>query len=315
MTTLVELIAKRHEGSGWQVFTELPNGTGGRSTRRADAVAIGLWPSHKYEIHGYEIKHDRGDVRRELKDIAKSDAIGRYCDYWSLVVSDLSIIKDLLIPPAWGVLVPERGELDLRGTGRPALAARSRLRVHRKPSKRKATPISRTFAAAMFQNMGKMWVTRATHAQVLERVRELETPRGQTANDDAPVDWHYELVRLRESVARFERDSGVTLSDGTRHTPWQFGYIGEAVRIVLAAHAQRSRTAQNVSMLEHIAGNARALADHVTREAATLRAVLEALNAPQETPETPDTAEANAVPPASADREAVADLAEQVQAP
>jgi hypothetical protein len=311
MTTLLELIAKRHEGSGWQVFTELPNGTGGRSTRRADAVAIGLWPSHKYEIHGYEIKHDRGDVRRELKDIAKSDAIGRYCDYWSLVVSDLSIIKDLLLPPTWGVLVPERGELDLRGTGRPALVSRSRLRVHRKPAKRKATPISRAFAAAMLQNMGKAWIPRSTHVQVLERVRELETTRSQTATDDETV----ELERLRESVSRFERESGVTLGDGNCRVPWQFGYIGKAVRVVLAAQADLARTASKASILERFADNARSLADEITREAAALRAALEALDAPQETPETPDTAEANAVPPAPADREAVADLAEQVQAP
>lgn len=290
MITLTDLIVKRHEGSGWQVFTELPNGTGGRATRRADALAFGLWPSHRYEVHGYEIKQSRGDVRRELQDISKSDALGRFCDYWSLVVADLAIIKELLIPPTWGILVPERSG----GT----LGPQSRLRVHRKPAKRKAEPMTRAFVAAMFQYMSKMWVSRVTHTRLVDRVRELETQRGQAMSEDAPgLATEQELLKIREAVARFERESGIPLvSDVGRVAPWIFGDIGAAVRVVLDANAQHSRTKQDVSMLERYAENLKAIAERAGAEAAALRAVLEMKHAPQDATREPDPAQENAVP-------------------
>lgn len=106
---MIDLIRKRHEGPAWVVVPEVPNGTGSNVSRRADAIALGLWPSRGYEIHGYEVKVSRGDVRKELNDPSKADAVGRFCDYWWLVVEDLSIIDGLVVPSTWGILAPTLG--------------------------------------------------------------------------------------------------------------------------------------------------------------------------------------------------------------
>jgi 2,3-bisphosphoglycerate-independent phosphoglycerate mutase len=93
-----------------------------------------------------------------------------------------------------------------------------------------------------------------------------------------------ELNRLREAVARFESKSGVSLgADVGRIAPWMFGDIGAAVRVVLDANAQHSRTKQDVSMLERYAENLKGIAERALSEATAMRAVLEMRDAPQET--------------------------------
>lgn len=289
VVTLEDLIAKRHEGSGWQVFTELPNGTGGRANRRADVIAIGLWPSHKYEIHGYEVKQSRGDVRRELTDISKSDAVGRFCDYWSLVVSDLSIIADLLIPPTWGILVPERAA--------GGLSPQSRLRVHRKPGKRQALPVNRAFVAAMFQHMAKSWVDRRTHQRVVDSIQAQRTARQSSDPGQPSEEAEREVTRLRSCIAAFEKASGITLeAENGKHIPWRFGDVGAAVKIVMATRTQPARSLADARLLERLAGNLKDMSDRATTEAAVLRTLLEP-DAPQEAPAEQNAAQENTVPP------------------
>ena len=89
---LIALIRKRHEGPAWIVVTEVANGTGGHAKRHADALALGLWPSHGHAIIGYETKVSREDVKKELRDPSKADPVGKFCDEWNLVISDESII-------------------------------------------------------------------------------------------------------------------------------------------------------------------------------------------------------------------------------
>jgi hypothetical protein len=224
---LVRLIERRHEGPGWQVFTELANGTGARARRRADAVAMGMWPSRGYEIHGYECKISRGDVRKELQDVTKMDAVGKYCDFWWLTVSDPAIMDGLLVPESWGVLAP-----------------RARvLRIVRPAKKRKTVPVDRSFVAAMLRSVTDHWVPRSKHQEVvsvLERVvlrqdAEFGDPHaggGPTRNHRAyeerafgADDTKRELERLRKQVVEFEQASGVQIANG-----WRMGEVGQAVQ-------------------------------------------------------------------------------------
>jgi len=296
--TMIDLVLKRHEGPGWQVFTELANATGGRASRRADALAIGLWPSHRYEVHGYEFKESRGDVRRELQDITKSHAVGRYCDYWHLVVADLAIIDGLLIPPTWGILFP-----------------RARvLRVHRKASKRKAEPIGRAFVAAMLQNVQRTWVSKTIHHGVVSRLNELERERSpQEQRDGAHMASgpKWDLERLRDRVRQFETASGVSISDSS---VWEFGHIGKAVRVVLDAQLHRSRTQLFVNEAHGIAEHFRNMADRTHAEADAMAKVLEELDAQKEAASQQDPAPAVAPAPQGADAAAAHDP-EPVQAP
>lgn len=74
-------LRKRYSAPGWAVFEEIPNVTGYDADRRADALALGVWPSHGYVFHGFEIKSSRADWLRELQDPTKSDAFSKYCDH------------------------------------------------------------------------------------------------------------------------------------------------------------------------------------------------------------------------------------------
>src|SRR5687767_7953632 len=102
---MLDLIRKRHDGDGWIVFQELGDKPGIYADRTADAVALGVWASKKYEAHLYEIKISREDVKRELRDPSKVEGVGKYCTYWWLAISDEKIISDLVVPEAWGIVV------------------------------------------------------------------------------------------------------------------------------------------------------------------------------------------------------------------
>lgn len=70
----------------------------------ADFIAIDKYTSSQ-AIHGHEVKVSRSDWLTELRDLTKAERIKRYCNFWWLVVSDASIVKDGELPDGWGLLV------------------------------------------------------------------------------------------------------------------------------------------------------------------------------------------------------------------
>jgi hypothetical protein len=92
-------------GPRWVYATDVPDTAGGLWQRRADAVAMDMWKSGGWELHGHEIKVTRSDWLRELREPGKADAMARFCDRWWLVVSDRSIVKNGELPDGWGLLV------------------------------------------------------------------------------------------------------------------------------------------------------------------------------------------------------------------
>lgn len=88
--------------NGHQVFFEVGNDTGTKVTRHADAVAIGIWPSTGYQIHGFEIKVSRGDFLNEMKQPEKSWPVMQYCHRWALVTPP-GLVKVDELPPNWGL--------------------------------------------------------------------------------------------------------------------------------------------------------------------------------------------------------------------
>jgi hypothetical protein len=229
---MLDLIRKRHEGPGWQVFTELWNGTGGRAKRRADAVAMGLWPSRGYEIHGYECKASRGDVRRELVEPSKADEVGKYCDYWWLVVEDPKMTDGLMLPLSWGLLAPRNRVL----------------RIVTQAKKRPAEPIDRAFAAAMLRSVNGHWVPQAEHQKVLEErnqaINDAVQRERASGNDQAKR----ELEALRATVRTFEQASGIEIQHG-----WQNKEVGEAVRVLVDAQSMFQRLKHRIGALRNAA--------------------------------------------------------------
>lgn len=247
-----DLIRKRHDGPAWVVVTELANSTGGNVSRHADAAALGIWPSRGYELHGYECKLSRGDVQKELKDPRKADAVGRYCDFWWLVIDDLKIIDGLLIPESWGILVPKNKVL----------------RVHRKAPKLKPKEWPRGFVAALIRNVTSNWVPRSEHQELKELTHQkvlaqLERDRKWKSDEGS-----LHAKQLQAKIAAFEEASGVEIEN------WQPGRIGEAVKLVLDARSQlgKDAIAQHIAQIdrsaqqhEHLARTARSAAESLRK--------------------------------------------------
>lgn len=104
-TIICNQLRGRFIGQDGAVFFEVPNGTGANKTRTADGISVEFWKSRGYAITGYEFKVSRGDWLKELKSPAKAEAFWKHCDYWYLVVTDRSIVKEGELPSGWGLML------------------------------------------------------------------------------------------------------------------------------------------------------------------------------------------------------------------
>src|SRR5579859_3830851 len=101
---MLAALAKRFAAPAYAFIPHCANATGAVATRTADAIAMSLWPSRGLELHGFEVKVDRSDWLRELKDPKKADDLFGYFDRWWLVVSEASIVAEGELPPTWGLM-------------------------------------------------------------------------------------------------------------------------------------------------------------------------------------------------------------------
>lgn len=219
--SLAALIQKRHAGDGWFVFSELRNQPGFGASRSADHAALGLWASTKYEFHLYEVKISRSDVIREMKDPTKANAVGKYAHHWWLVISDEKIIKDVLIPEAWGILVPT-----VRGGSRM-------LTEYRKAPKLKPKPFDPLFCVAMLRNMATNWVTPAKHRELQEQLDRLSTKREEDPDMRSELAQAKRRVeQLEAAITQFQELSGVDM-DGVREGRYRVAPLARAVKFAL----------------------------------------------------------------------------------
>lgn len=130
-----------------------------QATRTADFVAVDVWPSQGLAIHGHEVKVSRSDWLRELKDPSKAEAFTGdawhepLVDYWWIVTSDVTIVKQDELLPRWGLMVTGP-------TGRLRVAvAASRLtgHVHRyaEQPQQPVQQIDRSFAVSLMRAIGR----------------------------------------------------------------------------------------------------------------------------------------------------------------
>jgi len=83
-------------------------------SRLADAVSLGLWRTRGQHLSGYEVKVRRADWLGELREPAKADALGRYCDrFW--LVADKGVLRPNAgeVPETWGIMTPGGGGLSI----------------------------------------------------------------------------------------------------------------------------------------------------------------------------------------------------------
>lgn len=218
-TTAADIRAavREHYGDSAAVFDEVANGSGTRREhRRADCVAMGLWPSRGLYLSGVEIKISRADWLNELKRPAKAESIARYCDFWWLAVADDTIVREGELPANWGLMVLAGG----------------RLKIVAQARKLDPESLDRGFIAALLR--------RAAEAQDAV-VGQAISAAYQRGLDAAPEMVRHrepaeaELKRLKEGVAEFETKSGlkITAYDGPQ--------LGEAVAKLRKLNGWRSR--------------------------------------------------------------------------
>lgn len=187
---IYEAIAAAHCPPEWACFRDVANATGWAGDRRADAVAMNLYPSRGLELRGFEIKVDRGDLRRELANPDKAELIAKYCNTWWLVVPKGLCDKDD-VPIAWGIM--EVGEKGLR-TKRAAVPRQAD----------EVTTIGRPFVAAIARaalkeigQLRKDWIPRT---QIEERLEKRYRDGVEAAPREAK--WKIEALTKRVNGAR-----------------------------------------------------------------------------------------------------------------
>lgn len=204
------MLRAKYKAPEWALFEEVGDATGIQRSRRADAVAMNLWPSRGMEIHGFEIKVSRADWVAERDNPAKAEATARRCDRWWIVAGNDSIVRTGELPPTWGLIV----------------VVGSALRVVKEaPRIERGGDVPRGFVASLL---------RAAHDQLehsvprdeinAELAAAFERGRDAALKHD-PV--AQRLDALRESVDAFEKTSGVKITEYTGE------HIGRAVRIVM----------------------------------------------------------------------------------
>jgi hypothetical protein len=205
------LIEKRYAPPAWAALTHVRNQTGfSRATRTADAMAMSLYPSRGLDLIGLEIKCDRGDWVREMKDPAKAEEFVQFCDRWFLVVADESIVQTGELPTTWGLLVAQKARLVCKVEA-PKLTPK---------------PIERHLLAGLLRNVTERYVPYASLVDRVEGARSAGYEEGKRDGERDAGRAPAELRRLEERVAAFERESGLSLDK------WGSGEVGKRVRLL-----------------------------------------------------------------------------------
>jgi len=169
---------------------EVADGTGSLIKRYADALVFWIWPSGGYEIEGFEIKHSKQDLDKELQDPTKWEAVGQYCSRWWLAVEDKSIVNLDRLPPMWGVIYPTKEQTKIL---RPASLLTPKPPTHK-------------FMASLIRGYKK------ADDVILAREYEKGIAQGKTIGSDNYL-VNNKVKMLQDSIAKFEQQSGIKINE------------------------------------------------------------------------------------------------------
>ena len=254
--SVIEALRRRYPRATHAFLAQVRNATGyaRTTTRTADALAMGLWPSRGLLLEGFEVKASRSDWLHELKAHDKADEFFSYCDKWWLAIAHRSIASLEELPPRWGLLV-------LHGPN---------VRVLREALPLEPKPLDRILLAAILRAA----VDNLLPEDALRIERKLGYDKGwhdafeRNAQDQAAHE------RLQSEVRDFERLSGLTFS------AWDRG-VGN--RIGVAVQALRD-SEHFVTRMQEIARTASWLAEQALKSASNVAAAAQVLSpsAPKE---------------------------------
>ena len=132
------LLSKRYKGQEWAVQFEVRDATGfaKQTNGYADCIAMNVWPSNGYVIHGHEIKVSRSDWQAELRKPEKAERFREHVDYWWLVAPS-GVAHESEIPPGWGYM---------RASPKRLQIVRDAERANKRPA---TVPMDRGFVASL----------------------------------------------------------------------------------------------------------------------------------------------------------------------
>jgi len=232
----LDLLHKRYKEPEWAVFEQV-----GGDTRYLDAIAVNMWRSRGYAIHGFEIKTARSDWLRELKDPEKAEPLYRYCNCW-WIVAPKGIVKGGELPPNWGLLE----------------ASTSRIVTIVTAPKLTPTPITREFFASLIRRGRESLDATATRMKwdAISKKNEEAEQRIQKEIERGTR----KLKALEHKVAEFEKATGLRFDH----------YDGPPTRIIKVAQRlvelELYGDDRLLSSLIHLAGEL-AKASETVREA------------------------------------------------
>ena len=187
-------------------ITQVRAATAYADMQSADAMVMGLWPSRGVNLTGFEVKVSRGDWLHEYNRPAKAETLAKYCDYWYLVVSEDSILKEGELPENWGLLCCDEN---------------GKLQEVKKAPKLEPVPIDRMFLASLFRNVTTKHIPLDMHRDAVKAARSNERENAEK-----------NIADLKRAVGRFEEASGLKLDTSDWHVEDMFK-LGLAVKTVL----------------------------------------------------------------------------------
>jgi len=217
---VAELLAKarqRWAPPEWAFFTEWEIPGAGR---RMDALAVNLYASRGFLVHGLEVKTSRGDWLREKANSEKAEAAFRLCSFWWLVVPNTGIVKPEETPPGWGLMV---------GTKRG-------LRIIRRAEDRG----SQVWTVEVFMGLLRRSCRSSTSTMELDGEYQRGFSDGHAQGVQAGAEGEASgefrrLVDLQRKVNAFERASGLSITKGYKGG----GEIGKAAKLLLDGGPER----------------------------------------------------------------------------
>lgn len=228
-------------GAGAVYLTEV---TAPNSTRRADAVHIGLWQSRGAgRIDVCELKVSRADFRRELDKPQKAEAWWPYSTTFSIVSPGVDITPPEELPPGWGLMVPSpRGGRRFKTVVKPA-EREPKLTIGLLMTLLKNTETTRTNALRV--------QAQQLSEQHYRQVQEVRRERGMVAPKD---------VKRLDLLERLEKAMDMELGEYAWRDQLEPEGAAEGLAAFMRGHAARMRarevTEQEARSLERLAATA-----------------------------------------------------------
>lgn len=213
---VIEALKVHFAPPAYAFLEQVADGTGARQHRWADAIAMSVWPSRGYDIHGIEVKVSRYDWKKELAQPEKSAPVQQFCSRWWIVTPDEPLIGRGELPPTWGWM-------KVSGRG---------VRVVTDAPKLSPKPPSVEFLASILRNASRSDATALESARI----------KGHTAGREEGRSYRQEMYKaLKEQVDAFRAASGIELeryADGQglgdavntlRHLKWKMDQVKAAM--------------------------------------------------------------------------------------